>query len=132
MNSKILVTIKRGGCEGTCPIYSAQIFEDGTVIYDGQHFVEIEGKRQYKISKGKVEKLIIEFQQVDYFSMKNKYKIDKFGNSVTCQPTVTTSIQLNGRRKQVANYFGAPDKLNRLQERIDKIARLDKFIGKEN
>lgn len=132
MSSQILITIKRGGCEGTCPVYSAHIFEDGTVIYHGQYFVEIEGKRQYQISKAKVKKLIDEFQQIDYFSLKNKYEEDEFGNSVTCLPTITTSIQLNGRRKQVVNYFGAPDKLDRLQNRIDKIAGLYKFVGKEN
>jgi hypothetical protein len=132
MSSKILITIKRGGCFGPCPIYSAQIYEDGTVLYKGELFVKVEGKRQYKISQGKIKQLIEEFQRINYFSLKDKYEKDEFGVSISCQSTRTTSINLNGQKKQVVNYYGAPEMLDELEDKIDEVAELNNLIGKEN
>jgi hypothetical protein len=40
-NSEVLITIERGACYGTCPIYSAQISGDGTVVYNGIENVKV-------------------------------------------------------------------------------------------
>jgi hypothetical protein len=89
----ILITIERGGCVGKCPVYSATIFSDGTVGYGGQHFVKIEGKRTHKIAKERIEKLITAFEKAGYFNLKNEYRVDENGISVTDMPT-TDIIQL--------------------------------------
>ena len=130
MDSEILITIERQGCFGDCPVYSAEIFTDGTVIYKGKYWVKVEGEKQYKITEDKLEKLIKEFQRINYFSLKNKYEEDEFGVSVTDQPTTITSIKLNDKKKKIVNYYGAPEELDQLEDKIDKISGLSKLIGK--
>ncbi len=127
-NSEILITIEREACFGSCPVYLAQIYTNGTVIYKGKDFVKVKAKRRYKISKDKVRELIKAFEQIKYFSLKDNYQSDEKGMSVTDLPTTITSISLDGKQKKVVNYYGAPKELDELANTIERIAGLDKFI----
>jgi hypothetical protein len=128
-NKDILITIERGGCYGNCPVYSATIFSDGTVEYEGRHFVKAEGKRTHKIGKERIEKLISALQKADYFDLKNEYRVDENGISITDQPTTTTSFNYNGKRKQVVDYYCSPKKLIELETKIEELAGLFEYIG---
>src|ERR1044072_7839740 len=79
--SDVLITIDREACFGNCPIYSAQIYKDGTVVYVGKEFVKTVGERRHKISKESIEALIKEFEKIDYWSLKDEYRTDEQGNS---------------------------------------------------
>lgn len=125
----ILITIERGACFGTCPIYSAQIYADGTVVYVGKDNVKTTGERRFKISQDRIQALIKEFERIDYWSLKDKYETDENGMSVTDMPTTTTSICLNGKKKRVVNYYHAPRKLDELEDRIDSLAGLYSLLG---
>ena len=127
--SEIIITIEREACFGSCPVYSAQIYADWTVIYDGKDFVKIIGKKQHKISEENLKKLIEAFEQVKFFSLKDRYDSDENGMSVTDQPTTTTTISLDGKKKKVVNYYCAPKELEKLEDTIDRIAGLHEYIG---
>jgi hypothetical protein len=127
-NSEVLITIEREACFGPCPVYSAHIFSDGTVIYNGKDFVGATGEKRYKISQDQIRELIEAFVKIKYFSLKDKYEADENGKSVTDLPTTTTSLSLDGKQKKVVNYYGAPKELNELENKIDRIAGLNEFI----
>ena len=130
LDSEIIITIEREACFGSCPVYSAQIYADGTVVYDGEEFVKVKGKKQHIISRENLKKIIQAFEQIKYFSLKDKYASAENGmKGPTDLPTTTTSIFLNGKRKKVVNYFGAPKELDELENTIDKIAGLSEYIG---
>ncbi|HEY0724023.1 MAG TPA: DUF6438 domain-containing protein [Pyrinomonadaceae bacterium] len=124
-----LITIDRSACFGDCPVYSAEIYADGTVVYVGKRFVKTEGTQRFKISEERIAALIKEFERIDYWSLQDRYETDENGRSVTDQPTTTTSICLNGKKKQVVNYYYAPRKLDELEEKIDSLAGLYSLIG---
>src|SRR4051812_50068887 len=71
-DNNIVITIERTRCYGDCPVYSAQIYADGAVVYTGKMFVKETGERRFKIPQEKVQELIKEFERVDYFSFKKK------------------------------------------------------------
>ncbi len=71
-DSEIVVTIQRTACFGACPVYSAQIYADGTVIYDGKDFVKITGKKQHKISEDRVRELLKAFEQVTHLTQRGE------------------------------------------------------------
>ena len=127
--NRIVVTIERESCFGGCPIYSAQIYADGTVVYTGKRYVKEIGERRYWIPQRRILALINEFERIDYFSLKYKYDADENGQSVTDLPTTTTSICHGGRTKRVVNYYAAPKKLHELEDKIDGLAGLYQFIG---
>jgi hypothetical protein len=126
--SETLITIERTACFGSCPIYSAEIYSDGTVIYKGKDFVKIEGEKRYKIPQVRIKMLIEEFQKANYFSLKDKYETDENGMIITDQPTTITSIVLNGKQKKVVNYYGAPKELEKLENKIDDLADLLDYV----
>ena len=127
-DNDVVITIERTNCFGDCPVYSAQIYADGAVVYTGKMFVKETGERRFKIPQEKLQELIKEFERVDYFSLKDKYDAEN-GMTVTDLPTTTTSLCLDGRKKKVVNYYGAPKKLFELEDKIDLLAGLYKFLG---
>jgi hypothetical protein len=118
-----IVTMKRSGCYGTCPIYSLTIFGNGTVVYEGHRYVAIARIQTSTISKQEVRELVDHFYNIGYFSMENEYT----GN-VGDIPTATTSIRVGERFKLVADTHGAPDRLKQLEDRIDNIADSDRWV----
>ncbi len=129
LDSEVVFTIERTGCFGDCPIYSAEIRLDGTVVYHGERFVKTEGHRTHKISPEAVQKLVKLFQKKDFLSMKDRYETNEFGMSLTDLPTTITSFSLDGETKTVVNYFGAPRQLESLEDAIDRIGGLLEYIG---
>jgi hypothetical protein len=128
-DSEVLITIERGACYGTCPIYSAQISGDGTVVYNGIENVKVKGKKRFKIPKAKVRELVKAFESVNYFSLKDKYETDENGMRIADLPPVTTSISLKGKTKKVIHNYGAPKGLRELENKIDETAGLKKLVS---
>jgi hypothetical protein len=124
----LLITINSSGCFGDCPAYSARIYADGTVVYVGVSNVKEIGERRHKISPGAMQALIKEFQRLDYWSLKDSYEADEQGRRTTDQQITTTSICLDGKKKQVVNIYG-PKRLDELEERIDSLAGLYSLLG---
>lgn len=128
----VVITLERSACFGPCPIYTLSIQGDGTVTYDGKRFVKVEGRRTYKIPKSDVKKLVEQFYKIGYFSLKDEYtqveNPDGTVTVVTDLPTHTTSIAIGGRKKRVVNYFGGPESLRELENKIDEISRSAKYV----
>jgi hypothetical protein len=132
--NKVVITLERSQCFGSCPVYSVTIHGDGTVVYKGKRYVKVSGTRRYKIPKEDVKKLVAEFYRIDYFSLKAEYteRVNDDGTitNVTDLPGTTTSITINGKRKSVYNYFGGPESLEELEHKIDDASRSARFWSK--
>lgn len=124
----LLITINRSGCFGDCPAYSARIYADGTVVYVGVAAVKEIGERRHKISQGAIQALIKEFQRLDYWSLRDSYEADEKGTVTLDLEKTTTSICLDGKKKQVVNVHG-PKRLDELEERIESLAGLYSLLG---
>lgn len=124
---KPLITIERTGCYGNCPVYSASIFPDGTVVYKGEYWVKVTGESRLQISEAKVNELIEAFEAVGFFSFKDLYSAD-----TTCGPSTILVFDHGGRRKRVVNEYGfsVPRDLERLENKVDRLAGLKALIGK--
>ena len=115
--TSVEITLERTGCYGTCPVYSVTVHGDGTVIYEGKHFVRIEGVRTYTIPEESVAELVGMFYEINYFSLNDRYDA-----SVTDLPTVITSITVGNETKTVSNYANSgPERLYYLESKIDEI-----------
>lgn len=127
--STVLITLERTPCFGACPAYKLTLHGDGSVVYQGQSNVAVEGRHEAAISPEKVQELLAEFERVDYYSFKNEYH-DPFA-SMTDFPTTITSLTRDGRRKTVRHYHGdmsAPGELTALEFKIDEIANSAQWV----
>lgn len=126
-NPNVIIKLTRSGCYGDCPSYDVIIYRDGTVHWNGNYFVDVEGEAKGEVSVQQISELISAFEQVNFFFMKNYTSHDG-----TDAPTVVTTITINGRTKTVTHYYGdtsAPIELYELECRIDEIVNTNQWIG---
>jgi len=128
--SSVNITMFRGACFGTCPIYYLEISGDGKVIYRGYEYVNITGERTSSIPVDKVKELVNQFNNSGYFNLKDRY--DEV--EITDQATVVTSISINGTLKSVYDYLGTTklpelQKLRQLENMIDDVTNSSQWVG---
>ncbi len=121
-------TLARTGCFGTypsyfgiCPSYKVEIHGDGSVLYQGETHVAFTGYHRGFVPQSNVIELVKLFEQADYYSLRDEYTA-----SVTHSPTYLTSIEIDGRRKQVVDYEGTaagmPVSVEQLEDAIDRLS----------
>jgi Domain of unknown function (DUF6438) len=117
------VTLERTACYGTCPIYKVTLSSDGTIIYEGERFVQMMGT--YKGTAYGFERLAKLILAENYFNLKDEYT-----RPITDMPSAVTSVVRGGKRKTIVDYAGTgPVELWGIEMVIDgmlKNARLDK------
>jgi hypothetical protein len=129
--AQVAVTLERGACFGTCPVYKVTIYTDGTVVFEGENYVNVEGQQTTMIEPEVVAQLVAGFEEAGYFEWENEYT----EMNVTDLPTITTSVTRNGETKQITRYAGdssAPVELPYLEAWIDLAAYTDQWTGVSN
>jgi hypothetical protein len=126
-DSKITITLERGGCYGTCPVYTAAISTDG-VVFEGKYFVAAAGKRTADINADEVRSLAKKFVDADFYSMDDDYSA-----TVTDMPAYVLSITIDGHTKKVMDYVGSwvgmPVVITELENDVDSLANTPHWIG---
>jgi hypothetical protein len=125
--NSLRITLSRGACYGTCPIYEIAIHGDGTVLYDGRAYVRTKGKKKAQISHAALVQLVDAFRKADYFSL-----ADRYVSGVTDNPTYVSSISFDGRSKSVLDYVGReagmPPGVSDVEAAIDRLSGASKWI----
>ena len=117
----VKITLQRTTCFGTCPAYSIALNGDGSVLYEGKYYVAFQGRHRGWVPRDNVIEMVKLFQQADYYSLR-----DEYSSMVTDNPTKITSIEIDGRRKQVIDYvgldMGMPVAVAELEDAIDRLS----------
>lgn len=139
-NDKLLITLQRTGCFGSCPDYKVTIDGDGNVTFATRPPLEdevaavhrttgvrVSGTYQTVITKTQVASLVDRFKAADFFALKDEYRAE-----ITDNPTYILSIETGNGGKTVLDYVGEkvgmPMAVTSLQDSIDKTAGTDKWI----
>jgi Domain of unknown function (DUF6438) len=125
--SDMVITLERTVCRGTCPAYKLTIEGNGTVIYEGQDFVQVKGKQTASLSPAQIQDLVSTFEQAKFFTL-----TDYTHEDTTDSPSVITSITINGKTKTVNHYYGdnsAPQALFDMESKIDEITNSKQWTG---
>src|SRR5579871_5674807 len=122
-----VITLERTACFGTCPVYTVEIYADGTVKYNGEKFVQVMGEQTSQINPQTVTAMVAAFREAGYFDW------DDF-NSMTISdlPSVITSVTDNGVTHRIERYTGdssAPLSLIYLEQWIDAMANTQLWTG---
>jgi hypothetical protein len=138
--NQAVITLFETGCFGKCPNYTLEIHGDGTVEYEGFHYVDRKGKHRGRISKKEFEALVAVFRKADYFSLEDFYTflppdMDVTARSQGCVSLtrigvlsddthgVVTSIQIGGHSKTIRNESRQPlPALAEIEKELRKVA----------
>jgi hypothetical protein len=132
----VSITLERGPCYGTCPVYSLAISGRGEVRFEGVRFVARQGTVTDTVSGDSVRALVAGFSESNYFGFADRYRYGEPGCEPyhTDAPNVITSITLGARTKRVEHdrgCGGAPAALAVLENRIDEIVRVSRWTTGE-
>ena len=143
-NDKLLISLQRTACYGSCPDDKVTIDGKGNVVFttrpplDGgvsavhREFsnstgVRVSGTYRTVVSKADVASLLQKFRAADFFSLK-----DEYSSAVTDNPTYILSIETGNGSKTVVDYVGEragmPPVVTTLQNAVDKMAGTERWI----
>ncbi len=102
------ITLERGMCFGTCPVYRLTIHGDGVVEYEGKMYVKIKGKREYHIPRDRVISLLKILSRVGFFSIAEEWsEIERVCRvEVTDMPSSTITASISGEMWIVRYNYG--------------------------
>jgi hypothetical protein len=123
-----VITMERHGtANGSFPTYSLTVYGNGSVIYKGIKNVATSGIKAYHIHKDRARELIKTFDDLYYFSFKEKYSDSGKASNL---PVVTTSINKNGQLKTVVDDHNsyAPLRLRQLEDKIDELTNSKQWL----
>lgn len=115
-----IVTLERGACFGTCPIYNVAAYEDGTVVYMGIAYVEDIGVEVSQEDPNIVSNIAEIAELYGYFGWQDRYE----EYVMTDNYTVISSIWWNDQYKRIVRYGGDPNAPVGLTWIEDDISRL--------
>ena len=126
----LIIRLQRTPCYGECPAYLMTVKADGKVSFFGQNHVEKMGQTEDKIGVDKIKQLIEEFKKADFFNLEDNYTSE---NCATDNPTVRTTLFINGKTKKIEHDTGceAPKELTALEDKIDEIVGSEKWVGEK-
>jgi hypothetical protein len=129
--NSVCITLSRTVCfTDQCPAYRIEIHGDGTILYEGAENVVVKGQHRTSTTPDKVRQLVNAFRDADYYSLRDYYQGEMFGDA----PTYQTSIEIDGQVKQVRERMGGPSvgmsaTVSKLENAIDTLANAQQWIG---
>ena len=112
----LLIEMKRTPCFGACPVYTVRIAKNGKGLFEGVENVEKIGKFIFTLSPDEIAELESAFEQAGFYQLKKIYNAE-----VSDLPTTYLTYNKDGRRKKIMDYYGAPEKLKSLENRIETL-----------
>jgi hypothetical protein len=117
------VRMSRTSCYGLCPEYDVELDADGSVRFNGAHFVRVRGKQAANVPASDVVALLGRFDSARFFDLTWKDPCDAVR---TDSATVTLTLVRDGRKRTTVDYLGngcIPASLRALEEEVDRVAR---------
>jgi hypothetical protein len=119
--SSLRITLRRTMCYGICPSYSLTVLGDGSVVYNGDAYVQYCGEFRGHVAQEAVRQLVQLFKRADYFNTFDRYEM-----GMTDGTTLTTSIAFDDKSKSVADYsgiwVGMPESIMDIEDGLDHLA----------
>jgi hypothetical protein len=119
------LTLERGPCFGTCPIYRITLRSDGTATYIGWNHVARIGVYSGTIAAEEFTRLAVEFEDLGFWQLQESYLLP-----VNDLPVVrTAAIRADSTRRAIRDHGAVgvpgvegPAGLLRIQAAIDSVA----------
>jgi hypothetical protein len=127
-SAAVAITLERTACFGSCPMYTVTIYEDGTIVYNGIRFVDVEGEQTSEIPAETVAAMVEALANAGYFEWEASYD----NPSVSDLPSVITSVTRDGETHTINRYTAAtevPVALPFLEQWIDLMANTAMWTG---
>lgn len=111
--SEIFVSLKKSSCFGRCAVYTIDIYDNGTGLYNGIRNVDEIGISEFNISDGQKLDLVQSFEQSNFENMDSTYLSNLSDLQVITLTYKSKEVKFHNRR--------ASQKLKELIIMVDEI-----------
>ena len=126
-NDSLFASIYRSPCYGTCPTYKMEIYNSGFVHLEGIRFMEPIGHFYTYVSPKEIQAFIDKANFIEFMKMD-----DKYDSPITDIPSATTSIVINGVRKEVYRRHNYPQRILQLEQLFDDLLKSKEWSPLDN
>lgn len=113
----IVFTLKKGGCYGSCPVYTLRIYKNQYTEFIGKKHTNKIGAFGKMISKSEFDALIKKFEDSNFISFDEVYE-----SNIADLPLATISYQKGELKKTVVGKTERPEPVHKLQFALESIA----------
>lgn len=108
--TQFTIRVEGGGCYGECPDYAVTVNESGALTFSGAQCTAKPGTFSKQIGAAQPSKIAQAIATSRYGSLRDSYVDEADGCAVwTDSPSVSVTIEVDGRRKQIERYLGCED-----------------------
>lgn len=118
----LFASLSRTPCFGKCPIFKMYIYESGTVILEGKQFLDLIGTYRTTITEEQKQAFIDKAIFIGFMDLEEKYD-----SPITDLPSATTTIRIDGVRKEVYRRADYPRKILQLEQLFDDLLESEKW-----
>jgi Domain of unknown function (DUF6438) len=112
------ISMERGGCFGTCPVYRVELQRQGRARFTGEAYVKVRSTLEGHVSRGRFAELAVLLQELHFFELDHTYM-----GSVDA-PDLHIEVEREGVTTTVVGYGGGgPLELWTIGELIDSTGR---------
>ncbi|HMX39339.1 MAG TPA: DUF6438 domain-containing protein [Saprospiraceae bacterium] len=117
-----LVALHTGGCFGYCPVYKLTVLSNGRVRYEGERFVEKEGRDSFLLNTEELSRLKQKIQEVNLWQYP-----DRIPSEIVDAPSATLVVYEGSRMKKVQGSVDRPAPVLELENMIKDLAEAHDF-----
>ncbi len=111
-----VISMKKGGCYGTCPIYDVIVYSDRSVKYRGKKFVDKNGIYAKVLSKENYKNLVSSFDEANFHEFQDFYE-----SNIADLPEITLSYTKKKVKKTIKGKRERPEALHKLEFLLEQI-----------
>ncbi len=130
----LAITLERGPCMGTCPVYSLTVTQDGGVTYDGRQHVRVSGRANTRLTQAQMTELARAVESTRFFEHRDRYGMDVPGceEYAADLPTAKITVRHGDRRKTIdydPGCFAAPKEIGDFTREVDRVVGVERWTG---
>ena len=118
IDPNLLVSLNRTPCFGSCPAYTVEIFQDGTVKYKGSGYVKRIGFFTATADADFIAQIMKQAETVNYKGFQNRYPAENV--EIADLPQTISYVRMGKEGKLVQNKLDAPKELVAFERWLEK------------
>jgi hypothetical protein len=127
------LSLERGPCFGTCPVYKVTLEGSGAVLFEGRRFVADSGVSTSSVPAERIDSLVAAITAAGFFGFADRYAAGEpdCERYATDLPSAIIEVRAGGREKRVEHdhgCMGAPPALSTLEALIDTVAGVSQWL----
>lgn len=117
---QVEISLSKGACFGTCPVYTLNVFPGGKCEFIGKLNTSKKGTHVKQLDKNAYKSLLKAFEDANYFSFQDMYE-----SEIADLPSVAMSFRQGKNVKTVVGKRERPEAVHKLQFLLESIADND-------